>query len=226
MRFLGVDFGWRSKPSGLACWDGAERLVLDRLTDPADVLQWIEAQGTGPAIVAVDAPLVIPNETGMRIPDRLTHVEFGRYDAGCYPANRKLPFAERVTSFSEHLRRLGFRHADRIVPCRPGRYQIEVYPHAAAVNLFSLERILKYKKGRVADRVREMRRYRRLLESLIPAKLPGVPAGGAALKAVEDLLDAALCAYIGWRWWTFGRERSIVLGNRRAGYIVVPSRAS
>lgn len=227
MRFVGVDFGWRSKPSGVACWDGADRLVLDRLTDPADVLQWIEAQAPGPAIVAVDAPLVIPNETGMRVADRLTHVEFGRYDAGCYPANRRLPFAERVTSFSGQLRRLGFRHADRIVAGRPGRYQIEVYPHAAAVNLFALEKILKYKKGRVADRVRELRRYRRLLGSLIPAKLPGVPAaGGAALKAAEDLLDAALCAYIGWRWWTFGRERSTVLGNRRDGYIVVPSRAS
>jgi predicted RNase H-like nuclease len=226
MRFLGVDLGWRGKPSGLADWDGAGALDLARLTAEAEILDWIDTRAPGPAMIAVDAPLVIPNATGMRVPDRLTHVHFGRYDAGCYPANRGLPFAERVTRFSEELRRRGFRHADRITAGKPGRYQIEVYPHAAAVNLFGLPRILKYKKGPVAVRVAEMRRYRRLLAARIPARLPAVPPGGAALKAAEDLLDAALCAYIGWHWWMHGRARSVVLGARRDGYIVVPRAAS
>jgi predicted RNase H-like nuclease len=226
MRFLGVDFGWRGKPSGLASWDGGSALQLDRLTDEAEILAWIDERAQGSAIVAVDAPLVIPNDTGMRLPDRLTHVHYGKFDAGCYPANRALPFADRVTHFSEQLRKRGFRHAARIAAGEPGRYQIEVYPHAAAVNLFQLPRILKYKKGAVTNRVAEMRRYRRLLGSLIPARLPVVPAGGAALKFVEDKLDAAMCAYVGWHWWTYGLARNVVLGSRREGYIVVPARAS
>jgi predicted RNase H-like nuclease len=226
MRFLGVDLGWRGKPSGLAAWDGREMLKLDRLTDEAEILEWIDERAEGPAMVAVDAPLVIPNETGMRVPDRLTHVLYGRYDAGCYPANRGLPFAARVTRFSEQLQKRGFRHADRIEPRRQDRYQIEVYPHAAAVNLFGLARILKYKKGPVANRVVEMRRYRRLLASLLPVRLPSVPPGGAALKAAEDLLDAAMCAYVGWHWWTYGADRNVVLGSGSDGYIVVPARAS
>jgi pyridoxamine 5'-phosphate oxidase len=44
------------------------------------------------------------------------------------------------------------------------------------------------------------------------------------LKAVEDQLDALLCAYVAAHWWYWGRERNDVLGNSRTGYIVVPQR--
>jgi predicted RNase H-like nuclease len=221
--FIGIDFGWTSQPSGCAALDGELRLMdLTRCDTPENTLAWIDRY-YGPAMAAVDAPLVIPNETGMRVPDRLTHVHFGKFDAGCYPANRGSRFADRVTAFSRALSRRGYRHAAAIVPELPGRYQIEVYPHAAAVRLFGLPKILKYKKGAVADRVRELNRYRRMLQTLHPWKLPVVPNGGAALKAVEDQLDAVLCAYVGWHWWRYGLERNQVLGNRRSGYLVVPS---
>jgi predicted RNase H-like nuclease len=55
----------------------------------------------------------------------------------------------------------------------------------------------------------------------LPA-LPEVPNGGAALKALEDQLDALLCAYIGAWWWHWGSSRTLVAGNAREGFIVVP----
>ncbi len=227
MRFLGIDLGWHGKPSGLAVWDGKRSVTLNRLSGSEAILDWVDREaGAEPAMIAVDAPLVISNAAGMREADRLTHVHFGRFHAGCYPANRGLAFAERVTAFSESLALRGFRHADRITSKKAGRYQIEVYPHAAAVNLFGLSRILKYKKGRVGDRIVEMNRYRDLLSQRMAVALPQIPAGGSALKLVEDQLDAAMCAYIGWHWWTYGAARAMVLGNRRDGYIVNPAQAS
>ena len=43
------------------------------------------------------------------------------------------------------------------------------------------------------------------------------------MKAVEDQLDALICAYVAAHWWYWGLERNLVLGDRETGYIVVPT---
>jgi predicted RNase H-like nuclease len=238
MLFLGIDFGWYNRPSGLAClrWDGA-RLSLEGIERRAkleEILAWVEqTAGAGPALVAVDAPTIILNETGMRAPDRLTHVLFGRFGAACYPANLGRPYAVRTVRLGCELEARGFRHAPALSPRTLGRFQIEVFPHPAIVHLFGLERIIRYKKGLLAARRAELARYRqlileglpRLTPALEPPVLPPVPQSGAALKEVEDLLDALLCAYVGAHWWYWGLERNLVLGSVAEGYIIVPARS-
>ncbi|MCX6590974.1 MAG: DUF429 domain-containing protein [Acidobacteria bacterium] len=222
MTFLGIDFGWQSQPSGCAALDEELNLVsLTRCDTPEATLHWLD-QFSGPAMAAVDAPLVIPNATGMRPVDRLAHVHLGRYDAGCYPANLGRPFAARVLSLSRSLSERGFAHAASITAGAPGRYQIEVHPHGAMVRLFQLDRIIKYKKGTLASRIPEMNRYRRLLRGLHPWRLPAIPTAGKPLKAVEDQLDAIVAAYVGWHWWRYGSEQNQVLGDEQTGYIVLP----
>jgi len=54
------------------------------------------------------------------------------------------------------------------------------------------------------------------------SNLPEIPTSIATLKALEDQLDALLCAYIGAHWWYWGIERNLVLGDRTTGYIVIP----
>ncbi|HEY9888380.1 MAG TPA: DUF429 domain-containing protein, partial [Candidatus Obscuribacterales bacterium] len=179
------------------------------------------------------APTLIPNETGMRPCDRLAHRYFGKYDAGCYPANRGLAFASNLIEFSQALTARGFHHAPTITPQQPGRYQIELFPHPATVHLFRLPRILKYKKGRMGDRATALNQLRTLqlatLPQLVPAlpldpqQLPPVPAGGRAFKGVEDQLDSVTCAYGGAHWWWWGLARNWVLGDGTTGYIVVPA---
>jgi predicted RNase H-like nuclease len=184
-------------------------------------------------MIAVDAPTLIPNATGMRDCDRLAHKYFGKYDAGCYPANRDRPFATTLIEFGRALEARGFGHASHIAPQIPGRYQIELFPHPATIHLFRLPKILKYKKGRVRDRRTALNTLRSLqlchLPNLNPglrletADLPTIPAGGKALKVVEDQLDSVTCAYSGAHWWWWGRERNWVLGDDQNGYIVVPA---
>ncbi len=239
MKFLGIDLGWRSQPSGLCCleWRSPQLqlLALDRLDAIDDVLAWVDRQigPQQPAGIAVDAPTLIPNETGMRLCDRLTHKHFGRYHAGCYPANLGSPFAERTVNFGLSLEQRGFIHAPTIQPQQPQRYQIEVFPHPATIHLFGLPRILKYKKGRLADRRVELQKLRHYLLTVLPSlepalplaesQLPEIPLGGTALKQVEDQLDSLICAYVAAYWWYWGLERNLVLGDRTTGYIVIPS---
>jgi predicted RNase H-like nuclease len=253
MKFLGIDLGWQSQPSGLCClcWqEGAMHLLeLTRLDEIPRILAWVDrwARSDQPAIVAVDAPTLIPNPTGMRLPDRLTHQYFGRYHAGCYPANLGRPFAERTVGFGLSLEARGFVHAPAIVPKQLGRYQIEVFPHPATVHLFGLERILKYKKGKLAERRNELLRLREYILTILPTlepplivsketaniKLTNVlmdsPRTGAELKALEDQLDSIICAYVAGHWWYWGVERNWVLGATTpeescvTGYIIVPN---
>ncbi|MBN3957727.1 DUF429 domain-containing protein [Nostoc sp. NMS8] len=249
MKFIGIDLGWRSQPSGLCCleWiDGQLQLLdLDRKDAIADILTWIDCtvKLDEPAIIAVDAPTLIPNASGSRLPDKLSHKYFGKYHAGCYPANQNLPFADRTINFGLELESRGYLHAPTIEPQKLGRYQIEVFPHPAIVNLFNLERILKYKKGRLSDRRLELIKLQNYLLDILPLFSPPlrlcgslqqfpdastfllkIPTTGAALKATEDKLDSLVCAYIAAYWWYWGEERNLVLGDRTTGYIVIPQR--
>lgn len=237
MRFLGVDLGWQSGASGLCVLEWQEGdlvlLNLERRLEIIDILDWVQ-QWTDqmPALVAVDAPTLIPNLAGTRLPDRLTHKYFGKYHAGCYPANLQRPFAQRTVDFGLSLEALGFCHAPTMQPQQAGRYQIEVFPHPAQVNLFQIDRILKYKKGKLSDRRIELTKLRNhiltllptLEPSLKPVILPEIPSQGQAMKEVEDLLDSLICAYVGAYWWYWGEEKNLVLGDRETGYIVVPQR--
>lgn len=235
--FIGIDLGWYGRPSGLASiglHGSTLRLHnIERLEDIDDILSWIQDEaGTGNAIAAVDAPLVIRNQTGIRPAERELNADFRRFHAGCHAANLGRPFAGNVIAFSRRLAALGFRHGASMNPRQPGRFQIEVHPHAATVSLFGLARIVKYKRGTREQRAKELRRLRRLsmlrlpaLDPALSSRLPAVPRTGS-IKPVEDQIDAVLCAYIGAHWWLWARERNRLYGNEESGYIVVPQPAS
>ncbi|WP_036481490.1 DUF429 domain-containing protein [Myxosarcina sp. GI1] len=247
MKFIGIDFGWVSGDSGLCCleWHNNKLKILELTTkaEITEILTWIDrhVSDNEPALIAVDAPTIIPNQTGTRLPDKLTHKYFGRYHAGCYPANLNRPFADRTTSFGLSLSARNFIHAPAIEAQKLGRYQIEVYPHPAIVNLFGLQKILKYKKGKLADRKTELIKLRDYIVNQLPLLEPSlaildtetslknlVPIiddkiTGKELKAIEDRLDSSICAYVGAYWWYWGKSKNLVLGDVSTGYIVVPA---
>ncbi len=240
--FIGVDLGWTSGATGLCCLDYDERDATLRIRDLtcrgaiADILGWIDshAPSGNPAVVAVDAPTIIPNETGMRLPDRLAHKHFGKYHAGCYPANLGRPFASRTVGFGQSLEQRAFLHDPHLSLAKPdGRYQLELFPHTATIHLFQLDRILKYKKGILQEKragLNELRTF--MMEvlpelepslALLPNSLPSIPEKGREVKAVEDQLDSIICAYSAAHWWYWGLEKNWVLGDRTTGYIVIPT---
>jgi pyridoxamine 5'-phosphate oxidase len=237
-RFLGIDFGWEGKPSGLAAldWTGLSLRLIDLrlLTGLPEILAWVDSMALADTVVGIDAPIVIPNAMGMRDVDKLAHVKYGKYHAGCYPASRERAYWQRTTGLSRALRKRDFQHGDRMQARERGRFQIEVHPHAAAVQLHGLDRIVKYKRGTLATRRAGLARLRSLMLERLPRltpslpipDLPAIPETGPALKALEDQLDGIQCAYVAAHWWFWGTERNEVLGNARKGYIIVPNRQS
>jgi predicted RNase H-like nuclease len=235
MLFLGVDLGWINGATGLAALEWRDNSLHLKALSIAhhhpEAIAWIRGQvGGGPAMIGIDAPTIIHNPSGQRPGERELNAVYRRFGLGCHPANLGRPFAAKTTAFSQTLEQDGFRHAAALVPRTPGRYQIEVFPHATIVRMFGLEYRLKYKKGTVAERCVELARLRRMIYSLrhadppcILKRLPAIPSGGIARKHVEDRLDAILCAYTGAHYWFWGRERNTVFGDEASGFLVTPS---
>jgi predicted RNase H-like nuclease len=245
MTFIGLDLAWSPRnPSGAAVIVGdatGGRLVDAQVLDTNEsIVAYVSRHAAaGPAIVAVDAPLKVPNQTGRRPGEAELGRVFARYQAGAHPANRqRLAFdgAVRGEAIVEALEVMGFTHDSVIRAGQRVRQVIEVYPHAAMIGLFGLARTLKYKvrQGRTRDdRLAAWGAYRRRLralskvdpslrghERLLARRIAGLR--GRRLKDYEDTVDAVLCAYIalyGFRW---GEARCRTYGNMAGGYIFTP----
>jgi len=115
---------------------------------------------------------------------------------------------------------------------------LEVYPHAALVELFQLPSILRYKKGTVAKKRCGLRELQQRLTQLSVCNPPLQCAAelsefltkdvdslrGAGLKAHEDGLDAIVCAYIAYYYWFHFPAGARLFGDVDSGYIIVPAR--
>ena len=168
----------------------------------------------------------------MRPADRLACSLFGKYRAAPTPTNLSPAVWHRSTQLSASLAALRFLHGDQIAPQSEGRHQIEVHCPAALVQLFLLARMLRYRRGTLAERREGLRLLRglmldhfpRLFPKLAVTDLPEIPLNGTEAKAMELRLDALMTAYVAAHWWYWGRERNDVLGDAASGYIVVPRR--
>jgi predicted RNase H-like nuclease len=247
-RYIGLDLAWaeRNATGAATLRGGPSGATLvgqpELLHDLDAIVAYVAAQaGAGPAIVAVDAPLRVPNSAGRRRAEAELSAAFRAYQAGAHPANRTLLArgvngAVRGEQLVERLRDHGFQPADRIAAGAPGRLITEVYPHPAMVAIFNLERTLKYKArpGRLlAERLAAWECYQGGVRSLAAADPPlhgdlrllavdvaGMP--GAALKRYEDRIDALFCAYIALYAHRWGAARCRTFGSLAEGWIFTP----
>ncbi len=229
--FLGLDLGWTTGPTGLAVVDDAGRLLTSgRARTDDEIADWVGRLEGRLLVVAVDAPVVVPNEEGHRLAERLLGRAYGAFGASAHVANRRRlggePRASRLA------RRFGW-------DVDPGRETggdppvcVEVYPHAAMVGLFGLGYRLGYKKGGAAQRLAgfaqlvgcleavpelglaENARWRRLAATAADPK-------SGDLDRIEDEIDAVVCAHLAWLWH-HRREELHVYGSVEEGFVVAP----
>jgi histidinol-phosphate phosphatase family protein len=254
VRFVGIDLAWspRNRSGGaILSQDGQLIDAIGTLGDDEQILAYAQDAFPDqmPGIVAVDAPLAVPNESGGRPCDRQVASAFGPFQAGPYPANRKNLARYgglRAEAIRHRLTALGFRHDPDFARQERTRRVVEVFPHPATVSLFDLDRTLKYKvrQGRdLAFRRTELARLRDLLIELSaaepPLRLPNSIAclpieelRGKAFKEAEDLLDAIVCAYSVLYAWHYGPRGFAIYGpenpgqSTEEGHILVPMKAS
>lgn len=240
-RFIGIDLAWKSErhPTAIAVLtgdtSGVDLVALDATLYSLDKCATFLAQFIdGTVALAVDAPLVLRNRDGMRPCEREISRRYGSRHASCHSTNLgKYPNPSSV-QLAEWLELHGFVH----VPARnqQNRLMLEVYPHAAMVEMFTLTHTIKYKKGSVELRrkgLHTLQQYLggmgRLSESLLRSSLASQlltksPSSlrGLALKELEDSLDALVCALLA---YAFSRKPSTftVVGDQHTGYIVNPA---
>lgn len=244
MYFAGIDIAWSdNNPSGIAFLkadeDSGSLVEVDIVETDEEIIDRIkQVVGKEDAVITVDAPLKVPNETGRRPAEEVVGKLFSKYDAGAHPANRKRlsQWTDRVRGedIVAKLESEGFEHNPYIERNENCRKIVEVYPHPSMVALFDLEKILKYKNKSGRDYeflYEEFRKYQENLKELknrepaletpeiVEKDVEGMI--GKTLKQYEDKLDALFCAYTGYYYWANPRECE-VLGNTEEGYIMTP----
>jgi len=240
VRVIGVDLAWGARNcSGVCAVEDGHVLDSACLRSDDDIEAWIRAWTDDELLVAFDAPLLVRNRTGRRPCESVIASAFSAERAGPYPAN--LTLLRGDVRAHRLARRLKLTVAPTALRRRPLRAAIEVYPHPALVVLLDRAERLPYKAkhGRTRDvrhaamceLVQGLERFKRYdppLDVTTSPRWSSLVAGcltrssEAAMKRVEDELDAYVCAYIGWYHLAWAGRRSLTVGDGTHGYIVVP----
>lgn len=229
MTIVGVDMAWgERRPDGVCALavnsHGAEIRAMGLTRGDDDLLDWIDTHGgPGAVLLAVDAPVVCPNDTGARPVDRLTHVHFRRNHAGSHPSNRTR--CGRPLRLVERWKQMGYT-----VGFSGRRVIAEVYPHPAMVRLFGLEHRIPYKRGPVSDRRVAFQRLQTEIRTCIARYFPGLTIPPDLdhllkqrwIKDIEDQTDGVFCALIGYWHWMHQGKRTQIIGDLQTGFILVP----
>ncbi|GAB2984423.1 DUF429 domain-containing protein [Frigoribacterium salinisoli] len=228
-RSLGVDLAWgegtAARPpaeTGLVVLD-ADGSVLDagwaRGLDA--VHAWITAWVVPGSVVAVDAPLLLPNATGMRPGEREVGRGYGRWHVSANASNAGMRW-QAGRRLRERLEQDGLAYDDGLAPHPSGTTTLfECYPYTTLVGTEELgydDRRPRYKRPDRSLPLAERRAARavacddllarlgRLDAATPPLRLASHPVTRALLdepsplvdrayKHREDLLDAAVAAW-------------------------------
>jgi predicted RNase H-like nuclease len=211
MNFVGLDLAWGPvNRSGIAVLDADGRLTyVGHAVADDDIFEAVAPYVEDQCVVAIDAPLVVTNSTGMRPAEiEITRV-LGPFHAGAFPAALDKFPDPRGTRL---VKALGLDVDPR---SNAPRRAIEVFPHPATVALFRLGRTFKYKakKRRPLEfRRTEFLRFMDAIEGLATSSVPMHVAVNdewqrlrqaveqvqrpVDLDRAEDPVDAVMCAYI------------------------------
>jgi predicted RNase H-like nuclease len=248
-RYLGVDLAWRedhadrrANETGVAAIDSYGRVLAAGWTHGVEeTLAWANAAADGDALLFVDAPLVVCNDTGQRLCEKQVGQRYGRWKVSANTTNTRSPRLAGIRLLSM-AQQAGWRYSDGTSgPPAGGLVISETYPYATLVGAAELgydserprykrkppwlpagqwrpERakncdILISRLGRLAAADPPL-----LLESFPTTKRlvqEPSPTSDAAYKHREDLIDALLCAWTASLWARHGLHRCQVLGLTR-----------
>jgi len=235
---VGLDLAWGTTArTGVAVVGSDGHLVASAsLLHDSEILDFLRPYADSIRTAAIDAPLVVKNETGQRPCERQIGAAFGRYEASAHSSNLGRPqfVSLRGARIADEF---GWEIDPTVRPSSERPTCIEVYPHPAMVSLFRLVRTIKYKAGRgrtvidrrlafqvlmghMATHLTSLRladdpRWLDMMSTATDATRP------VDLKRIEDEIDAIFCAHLAWLWVT-APEQLTVVGDFDGGYIVTP----
>jgi predicted RNase H-like nuclease len=236
VHFVGLDLAWGERnQSGVAAVDADGRLLhVGVALDDDEIKAAIAPYVDGDCIVAIDAPLIVPNAKGARPCEKDLNADFQKFEAHARPSYSDKPEFKNPRG-ARLANALGL---DMDPASSSGRRAIEVFPHPATVALFGLKLSLKYQRGPFEERHRELLKLMTHIEDLDKAT-PRLRANRSIdwvalrrrvdtatrpsqLDRDEDPVDAVLCAYVALYWYDRPEDVAIY-GDFASGYILTPS---
>ncbi|MCZ3387777.1 MAG: DUF429 domain-containing protein [Actinomycetia bacterium] len=238
--YLGIDLAWGPRArTGIAVLDADGRLTASATVVTNDEISAVlDHHVRGDVVAAIDAPLVVANETGRRPCEAEISRLFGAYHAGPHASNLRKPWFQPQPRGAEIALARGWTLDPDARPGTGASCAIEVYPHPAMVSLFGLDRVIPYKNKQGRDFELLAFAFGELMDHM-EATLGGVLglsrsarwlelrslARGARRKSdlgrIEDEVDAIFCAYLAWMWVNDAFSLQ-VYGDLASGYIVSP----
>jgi predicted RNase H-like nuclease len=236
MYFVGLDLAsGDNNQTGVAAIDSDGRLLhVGVAYDDESIASAIAQFVAGDCLVAIDAPLIVPNSTGSRPCEQELNHHFEKFDAAARPASNDKPEFKNPRG-ARLAATLGL---DTDPSSSSNRRAIEVLPEPASIVLFELDKTLKYKRGPFGVRQRELLKLMTNIEDL-DAATPRLRANRSVawvelrrrveaanrpgqLDRDEDPVDALLCAYVALYWYDRPEDVTIY-GDVAHGYLVTPT---
>jgi len=239
-RYLGVDLAWSgSARSGVCVLDANGRILDDGAVPPEDLVDWVLRWRGGRSVLAIDGPLVVPSDSGALRPVEIElHRRYGGRHAGPFPGGaRSTAMRGRGQSPAALLVEEIGDYVPDPTDTTAAHRAIEVFPAPTWLELFGLPERIRYKHGRLSERVTALEKLAALLATLADADPPLGPVVGGEFaerwalaharsdwKAIEDILDGRLCAYVALLWGRTPDPAWVVTGDASwgDGYVVVP----
>ncbi|MEO8107341.1 MAG: DUF429 domain-containing protein [Actinomycetes bacterium] len=237
---VGIDLAWGTKArTGIAVLADDGRLAASTsVVSDAEISAFLDEQASGRVVAAIDAPLIVVNETGRRACEAELGRDFQAYHAGAHTSNLAKPWFNPQPRGALLAASLNWSLNPAVRPNAATSVAIEVYPHPAMVSLFELDRVIPYKNKRGRDLAalkaafdELMNHMERVLDATLDLRgsrrwsLLRATAADASRKVdlgrIEDEVDAIFCAYLAWLWAN-DRQALRVYGDYASGYIVTP----
>lgn len=233
MRFIGIDLAWTTKNETGICVldDGGNILHLSaEVYSNDEIIEIIQELYQHPTIVAIDAPIVVPNETGSRPAEsalardlihnhRIRAFHCSRsYLSKHYGGIRAEEIAQRLISDMNF--KVGYFQGEDCV--------VETLPTGIIAGLFPEHAPFKYKikkgintqfAGEELIRLASLFEENGLLNEL--AINSQLKYSKNLHKHLEDQIDAFLCAFMGYRLQYKGTKVQIY-GDYSNGFILLP----
>ena len=241
MIYVGIDLAWTLKrPSGVCILNDSGQVLFweTALLEDDDITSIIQKFNDGELQIAIDAPLVVPNESGSRPCDRLfrKHRVHG-HALGIFVSNRaflnKTYGMIRGEQLTQKLLQYFPQCSLTAQPKNSASWIIETFPTALAYGLFPgitpIDHKVKSKKP-YDHYQHDMRRLLLAIESVLkemqnpPNVLEQVQGWRTEInkknhKYVEDTVDGFLCAY-GLYLMDNDHADIVSFGDEQNGFIV------
>lgn len=248
--YFGIDLAWgegtatrTAKETGVALLrDDGSIADAGWTTGIAATTAWIVDRMTPGDVIAIDAPLVVTNATGMRECERQVGQRYGRWQVSANSTNLTRTWFGGIT-IRQQLQQAGVVYDDSVNETWPDSISMfECYPYTTLVGAhefgYEIERP-RYKRPNTAQPTAERRSARaaacddliRRMASLALATprldllshphttallAEPSPLDDRSYKHREDLIDAVLSAWTAALWANGRLERCQVLGSESA----------